>query len=149
MLVGKGTVSEGVQASCCWRRRLVYIQAENYAKRSVSFVLGVGKLALTLQFIYAQFEDGYYPTIDGKTIMRFILHLSRCIESYRKQCVIDDEVALVDVLETPGQEEYGHMSVFFCKFFHVFSSRFASLLLILIMGPFYYSTTLGTLRSPA
>ena len=83
---------------------------------------------MTLQFIYAQFEEGYYPTIDGKTILRFILHLSRSIESYRKQCVIDDEVALVDVLETPGQEEYGHMSVFFCKFFHLSSSRFASLL---------------------
>ena len=131
ILVGAGTVSEGVQASYCWGRKLVYIQAENYAKRSLSFVLGVGKLALTLQFIYAQFEDGYYPTIDGKAILSFILHLSRCIESYRKQCVIDDEIALVDVLETPGQEEYGHMSVFFCKFFHLSSLRFASLLLIL------------------
>ncbi|KAG6868067.1 hypothetical protein C0993_007854, partial [Termitomyces sp. T159_Od127] len=29
--------------------------------------------------------------------------------SYRKQCVIDDEVALLDVLDTAGQEEYGAM----------------------------------------
>ena len=29
------------------------------------------------------------------------------IDSYRKQCVIDDEVALLDVLDTAGQEEYG------------------------------------------
>jgi GTPase KRas protein len=28
-------------------------------------------------------------------------------DSYRKQCVIDDEVALLDVLDTAGQEEYG------------------------------------------
>ncbi|TFY58397.1 hypothetical protein EVJ58_g6447 [Rhodofomes roseus] len=30
-------------------------------------------------------------------------------DSYRKQCVIDDEVALLDVLDTAGQEEYGAM----------------------------------------
>ena len=28
-------------------------------------------------------------------------------DSYRKQCVIDGEVALLDVLDTAGQEEYG------------------------------------------
>lgn len=32
---------------------------------------------------------------------------SSLIDSYRKQCVIDDEVALLDVLDTAGQEEYG------------------------------------------
>ena len=31
-------------------------------------------------------------------------------DSYRKQCVIDDEVALLDVLDTAGQEEYGSVS---------------------------------------
>lgn len=31
------------------------------------------------------------------------------IDSYRKQCVIDDEVALLDVLDTAGQEEYAAM----------------------------------------
>lgn len=30
-------------------------------------------------------------------------------DSYRKQCVIDDEVALLDVLDTAGQEEYAAM----------------------------------------
>ena len=36
-------------------------------------------------------------------------HILSCrhIDSYRKQCVIDDEVALLDVLDTAGQEEYG------------------------------------------
>lgn len=32
-----------------------------------------------------------------------------CLDSYRKQCVIDDEVALLDVLDTAGQEEYSAM----------------------------------------
>lgn len=36
--------------------------------------------------------------------------LTRCnVDSYRKQCVIDDEVALLDVLDTAGQEEYSAM----------------------------------------
>ncbi len=30
-------------------------------------------------------------------------------DSYRKQCLIDDEVALLDVLDTAGQEEYSAM----------------------------------------
>jgi small GTP-binding protein len=53
---------------------------------------GVGKSALTIQFIQSHFVDEYDPTIE---------------DSYRKQCVIDDEVALLDVLDTAGQEEYG------------------------------------------
>lgn len=32
-----------------------------------------------------------------------------CADSYRKQCVIDEEVALLDVLDTAGQEEYSAM----------------------------------------
>ncbi|KAG5340068.1 hypothetical protein C0989_002940, partial [Termitomyces sp. Mn162] len=54
----------------------------------------VGKSALTIQFIQSHFVDEYDPTIE---------------DSYRKQCVIDDEVALLDVLDTAGQEEYGAM----------------------------------------
>ncbi|KAF8339891.1 ras protein, partial [Cantharellus anzutake] len=52
---------------------------------------GVGKSALTIQFIQSHFVDEYDPTIE---------------DSYRKQCVIDQEVALLDVLDTAGQEEY-------------------------------------------
>ncbi|KAJ3087776.1 Ras GTPase [Quaeritorhiza haematococci] len=55
---------------------------------------GVGKSALTIQFIQAQFVDEYDPTIE---------------DSYRKQCVIDGETALLDVLDTAGQEEYSAM----------------------------------------
>jgi GTPase KRas protein len=54
-------------------------------------IVGVGKSALTIQFIQSHFVDEYDPTIE---------------DSYRKQCVIDDEVALLDVLDTAGQEEY-------------------------------------------
>jgi GTPase KRas protein len=38
--------------------------------------------------------DGYDPTIE---------------DSYRKRCVIDNEVALLDVLDMAGQEEYSAM----------------------------------------
>ncbi|KAI9105864.1 ras-like protein 1 [Phlyctochytrium arcticum] len=55
---------------------------------------GVGKSALTIQFIQSHFVDEYDPTIE---------------DSYRKQCVVDDEEALLDVLDTAGQEEYSAM----------------------------------------
>ncbi|KAI4106774.1 MAG: hypothetical protein L6R37_001976 [Teloschistes peruensis] len=55
---------------------------------------GVGKSCLTIQLIQAHFVDEYDPTIE---------------DSYRKQCVIDEEVALLDVLDTAGQEEYSAM----------------------------------------
>ncbi|CDH53233.1 ras-like protein [Lichtheimia corymbifera JMRC:FSU:9682] len=55
---------------------------------------GVGKSALTIQFIQSHFVDEYDPTIE---------------DSYRKQCVIDNETALLDVLDTAGQEEYSAM----------------------------------------
>lgn len=55
---------------------------------------GVGKSALTIQFIQSHFVDEYDPTIE---------------DSYRKQCVIDEETALLDILDTAGQEEYSAM----------------------------------------
>ncbi|KTW27121.1 Ras-like protein [Pneumocystis jirovecii RU7] len=55
---------------------------------------GVGKSALTIQLIQSHFVDEYDPTIE---------------DSYRKQCVIDDEIALLDILDTAGQEEYSAM----------------------------------------
>lgn len=38
--------------------------------------------------------------------MLFPYCLELLTDSYRKQCVIDGEVALLDVLDTAGQEEY-------------------------------------------
>ncbi|KAK6539765.1 Ras GTPase [Orbilia ellipsospora] len=55
---------------------------------------GVGKSCLTIQLIQSHFVDEYDPTIE---------------DSYRKQCNVDDEVALLDVLDTAGQEEYSAM----------------------------------------
>jgi len=55
---------------------------------------GVGKSCLTVQFIQGQFFTEYDPTIE---------------DSYRKTCVIDNEQAILDVLDTAGQEEYRAM----------------------------------------
>lgn len=76
---------------------------------------GVGKSALTIQFIQSHFVDEYDPTIEGAHVYSTLVFSQRsCFgmvtDSYRKQCVIDDEVALLDVLDTAGQEEYGSVS---------------------------------------
>ncbi|KAH7088659.1 ras-like protein [Auriculariales sp. MPI-PUGE-AT-0066] len=55
---------------------------------------GVGKSALTIQFFQNRFVDEYDPTIE---------------DAYRRQCVIDDEIVNLDVLDTAGQEEYSAM----------------------------------------
>eukprot|EP01137_Pigoraptor_chileana_P009568 Opistho-2@58058 len=55
---------------------------------------GVGKSALTVQYISNSFVTDYDPTIE---------------DAYRKQTVIDDEVAVLDILDTAGQEEYSMM----------------------------------------
>ena len=69
--------------------------------------LGVGKSALTIQFIQSHFVDEYDPTIEGGELIACLNPMLTCLaDSYRKQCVIDDEVALLDVLDTAGQEEY-------------------------------------------
>jgi len=56
---------------------------------------GVGKSALTIQFIQSHFINEYDPTIE---------------DSYRKQITIDDQpTCLLDILDTAGQEEYSAM----------------------------------------
>ena len=55
---------------------------------------GVGKSALTVQFVQGIFVEKYDPTIE---------------DSYRKQVVIDGETCLLDILDTAGQEEYSAM----------------------------------------
>ena len=56
---------------------------------------GVGKSALTIQFIQNHFINEYDPTIE---------------DSYRKQVTIDTEpTCLLDILDTAGQEEYSAM----------------------------------------
>jgi len=55
---------------------------------------GVGKSALTLRLISDEFATEYDPTIE---------------DSYRKQVTIDGKPALLDVLDTAGQEEYASL----------------------------------------
>lgn len=38
-----------------------------------------------------------------------LIYVRAVLDSYRKQCIIDDELALLDVLDTAGQEEYAAM----------------------------------------
>ena len=81
---------------------------------------GVGKSCLTIQLIQSHFVDEYDPTIEGmcgihsskltwtySNLARELILMTT--DSYRKQCVIDEEVALLDVLDTAGQEEYSAM----------------------------------------
>jgi len=55
---------------------------------------GVGKSALTIRLVTDNFLDEYDPTIE---------------DSYRKQVDIDGETALLDILDTAGQEEFASM----------------------------------------
>lgn len=52
---------------------------------------GVGKSALTLQFMYDEFVEDYEPTK---------------ADSYRKKVVLDGEECQIDILDTAGQEDY-------------------------------------------
>jgi len=55
---------------------------------------GVGKSALTIRLVTDNFLDEYDPTIE---------------DSYRKQVEIDGTTALLDILDTAGQEEFASM----------------------------------------
>ncbi|GJQ78506.1 putative GTP binding protein [Trypoxylus dichotomus] len=55
---------------------------------------GVGKSAVTLQFVSHSFIDYHDPTIE---------------DSYQQQAVIDGEPALLDILDTAGQVEFTAM----------------------------------------
>ncbi|KAL9642188.1 hypothetical protein ABK040_007190 [Willaertia magna] len=55
---------------------------------------GVGKSALTIQFIQGNFVEKYDPTIE---------------DSYRKQVEVDGKACMLDILDTAGQEEYSAM----------------------------------------
>lgn len=54
----------------------------------------VGKSALTIRLVTDNFLDEYDPTIE---------------DSYRKQVMIDNEMALLDILDTAGQDEFSSM----------------------------------------
>jgi len=52
---------------------------------------GVGKSALTLQYMYRDFVEEYDPTK---------------ADSYRKKVTLDGQECQIDILDTAGQEEY-------------------------------------------
>jgi len=52
---------------------------------------GVGKTALTIQWVHNHFVESYDPTIE---------------DSYRKQIRIDDEPCMLEILDTAGQEDF-------------------------------------------
>lgn len=55
---------------------------------------GVGKSALTIQFVQRYFVNDYDPTIE---------------DSYTKLCFVDDDKCKLEVLDTAGQEEFSTM----------------------------------------
>ncbi|KTF80336.1 hypothetical protein cypCar_00034093, partial [Cyprinus carpio] len=76
------------------------VMAANKSKSQSSLALhkvimvgsgGVGKSALTLQFMYDEFVEDYEPTK---------------ADSYRKKVVLDGEEVQIDILDTAGQEDY-------------------------------------------
>jgi hypothetical protein len=56
---------------------------------------GVGKSALTLQYMYGDFVEEYDPTK---------------ADSYRKKIMLDGHECQIDILDTAGQEEYAAVS---------------------------------------
>mmetsp|Transcript_62368 Transcript_62368/g.76384 ORF Transcript_62368/g.76384 Transcript_62368/m.76384 type:complete len:199 (+) Transcript_62368:93-689(+) len=65
--------------------------ASNEYKITILGSGGVGKSALTIRLITGGFDTNYDPTIE---------------DSYRKQVKVDGEAALMDILDTAGQDEY-------------------------------------------
>jgi len=57
----------------------------------IAGVGGVGKSAITIQFLHNRFLDEYDPTIE---------------ESYTKQVMIDNIPSHLQIIDTAGQEEY-------------------------------------------
>jgi GTPase KRas protein len=57
---------------------------------------GVGKTALTIQLCSNHFVEYYDPTIES---------------SYRRQCVVDEQPCLLNILDTAGQDDYSALRV--------------------------------------
>ncbi|KAJ2837711.1 RAS1 protein [Coemansia erecta] len=55
---------------------------------------GVGKSMITTKYMNGSFSDEYDPTIE---------------DSYRRQCTVDGDTCVIEILDTAGQEEYAAM----------------------------------------
>jgi len=71
---------------------------------------GVGKSALTIQFVQNHFITEYDPTIEN---------------SYRQQVSVDEEICMLDILDTAGQEEYSAMRDQYIRGGHGFAIVFS------------------------
>ncbi len=74
--------------------KLIIVIIMNEYKIVIVGAGGVGKSAITVQFIQSYFISDYDPTIE---------------DSYRKQVKIDNKICFLDILDTAGQEEYSAM----------------------------------------
>lgn len=94
---------------------------------------GVGKSALSIQFVQNHFRTDYDPTIGLYFFVVVVVVFIFCplltpqyyqIEnSYQKQIMVDNELCLVDLLDTAGQEEYaGTRTTTYLTFFWLFLS---------------------------
>uniref|UniRef100_A0A1B0DM37 Uncharacterized protein n=1 Tax=Phlebotomus papatasi TaxID=29031 RepID=A0A1B0DM37_PHLPP len=72
---------------------------------------GVGKSAVTLQFVTRSFLEFHDPTIavENGTLKICIDFWEQSEDSYQQQAVIDGEAALLDILDTAGQVEFTAM----------------------------------------
>ena len=61
---------------------------------------GVGKSALTVQFVQHIFVDKYDPTIE---------------DSYRKQYMHDNQMYMLEILDTAGTEQFTAMRDLYMK----------------------------------
>jgi len=68
--------------------------AESDSKLVVLGGGGVGKSALILRYMHDKFLTSYDPTIE---------------DSYRKQVTLEDETAVLEIMDTAGQEDFHSM----------------------------------------
>jgi len=66
---------------------------------------GVGKSALTVQFVTGKFAEKYDPTIE---------------DFYRKEITIDDRPAVLEILDTAGTEQFASMRDLYIRNGHGF-----------------------------
>ncbi len=71
---------------------------------------GVGKSATVMRFMTNAFYDEYDPTIE---------------DNYRRQCDVDDQTVILDVLDTAAPEEYSAMRDGYIRSAHGFVLMFS------------------------
>jgi GTPase KRas len=81
------------------------------SKAFYQFAKGVGKSAITVRFIDNRFDEmDYDPTVEGNDRVPWSHGALRAdcdfLDFYTKQSVIDQEVAVLQILDTAGQDAY-------------------------------------------